>query len=355
MDILTVIIIASILALVPTLVYALMVWWLDRHEKEPWPLLVVAFMWGAMPAVILALILEIAVGFPLESILVTDQAREVTTASLVAPIVEECVKAVILVVLFLAYRREFDNVLDGVVYGAMVGLGFACVENVLYLVSTAYEDVPDGGSPLIGNMFSLWVFRAGLFGLNHSMFTAFTGAALGLARSLKLRWQRGAVPALGLGAAMIFHGIHNYFASVLGTLGPDEQTADRVLGTCLTIIISDYGGILFIVVVALVSGVHESRIIRETLAEEVSLGRFTPDEYDTLTSGLRRWTLRWSVLFSSGPKRWRQLGRFFDLATELAFRKHRMHDGDPIHQNISARDVAQLRQRIDEQKAAILA
>ncbi|MGA7732432.1 MAG: PrsW family intramembrane metalloprotease [Chloroflexia bacterium] len=355
MDIVTVIIIASILALAPTLVYALLVWWLDRHEKEPWPLLVVAFMWGAVPAVILALILEIAVGFPLESILVTDQAREVTTASLVAPIVEECVKAVILVVLFLAYRREFDNVLDGVVYGAMVGLGFACVENVLYLVSTAYEGVPDGGSPLIGNMFSLWVFRAGLFGLNHSMFTAFTGAALGLARSLKLRWQRGAVPALGLGAAMIFHGIHNYLASVLGTLGPDEQTADRVLGTCLTIIISDYGGILFIIVVAFVSGVHESRIIRETLAEEVSLGRFTQDEYDTLTSGLRRWTLRWSVLFSSGPKRWRQLGRFFDLATELAFRKHRMHDGDPIHQNISARDVAQLRQRIDEQKAAILA
>ena len=355
MDIVTVIIIASILALAPTLVYALLVWWLDRHEKEPWPLLVVAFMWGAVPAVILALILEIAVGFPLESILVTDQAREVTTASLVAPIVEECVKAVILVVLFLAYRREFDNVLDGVVYGAMVGLGFACVENVLYLVSTAYEGVPDGGSPLIGNMFSLWVFRAGLFGLNHSMFTAFTGAALGLARSLKLRWQRGAVPALGLGAAMIFHGIHNYLASVLGTLGPDEQTADRVLGTCLTIIISDYGGILFIIVVAFVSGVHELRIIRETLAEEVSLGRFTQDEYDTLTSGLRRWTLRWSVLFSSGPKRWRQLGRFFDLATELAFRKHRMHDGDPIHQNISARDVAQLRQRIDEQKAAILA
>jgi hypothetical protein len=85
------------------------------------------------------------------------------------------------------------------------------------------------------------------------------------------------------------------------------------------------------------------------------MGRFTQDEYDTLTSGLRRWTLRWSVLFSAGLRRWRQLGRFFDLATELAFRKHRMHDGDPIHRNISAREVEQLRRRIDEQKAAILA
>jgi RsiW-degrading membrane proteinase PrsW (M82 family) len=325
------------------------------HEKEPLPLLVVAFMWGAVPAIILALILEIAVGFPLESILVTDQAREVTTASLVAPIVEECVKAIILVVLFLAYRREFDNVLDGVVYGAMVGLGFACVENVLYLVSTAYEGVPEGGAPLIGSMFSLWVFRAGLFGLNHSMFTAFTGAALGLARSVRLGWQRGLVPALGLGAAMIFHGMHNFLATALGTLSADEQTAELVIGTCLTILISDYGGILFIVVIAFVSGVRESQVIRETLWEEVAIGRFTQDEYDTLTSGRRRWTLRWSVLFSSGPKRWRQLGRFFDLATELAFRKHRMHDGDPIHRNISGREVANLRQRIDEQKAAILA
>jgi hypothetical protein len=107
--------------------------------------------------------------------------------------------------------------------------------------------------------------------------------------------------------------------------------------------------------VAFVSGVRESQVIRETLAEEVAMGRFTQDEYDTLTSGLRRWTLRWSVLFSSGLRRWRQLGRFFDLATELAFRKHRMHDGDPIHRNISAREVEQLRRRIDEQKAAILA
>lgn len=355
MDLATVIIIATILALVPTLVYAMLVWWLDRHEKEPLPLLVVAFLWGAVPAVILALILEIAIGFPLESILVTDQARDITTASLVAPIVEECVKAIILVVLFLAYRREFDNVLDGVVYGAMVGLGFACVENVLYLVNIAYESVPEGSSPQIGSMFSLWVFRAGLFGLNHSMFTAFTGAGLGLARSLKFRWQRGAIPALGLGAAMLFHGIHNFLASALGTLNTDDQSAELVLGACLTILVSDYGGVLFIIVIAFVSGAHETQVIRETLAEEVSIGRLTQDEYATLISGMRRWVLRWSVLFSYGLKRWRQLGRFFDLNTDLAFRKHRMHDGDPIHQTISAREVAQLRQKIDELKTAILA
>ena len=169
-------------------------------------------------------------GSRLHQFVATDQAREVTTASLIAPIVEECVKAIILVVLFLAYKREFDNVLDGVVYGAMVGLGFACVENVLYLVDAAYDGVPAGGAPQIGSMFSLWLLRAGLFGLNHSMFTAFTGAALGLARSLKRRWERGLVPALGLGVAMILHGTHNYLSSVVGTQASNSTDDAAVIG-----------------------------------------------------------------------------------------------------------------------------
>src|SRR5438874_1488380 len=105
-NVFTVIIIATILALGPTLLYALLVWWLDRHEKEPIPLLVVAFVWGAIPAVIIALVLEIAAGNTLNQIVATDQAREVTIASLIAPIVEECVKAIILVALFLAFKRE---------------------------------------------------------------------------------------------------------------------------------------------------------------------------------------------------------------------------------------------------------
>jgi protease PrsW len=349
-DIVLVVIIAAALALIPTLIYALLIWWLDRHEKEPLPLLLVAFMWGAVPAIILALVLEIGVGIPLEQMITVETTREITTASLVAPIVEEAVKAVILVVLFLAYRREFDNVLDGIVYGAMVGLGFAFVENVLYLTSQAF----DGGGASIGAMLGLWVFRAGIFGLNHSMFTAFTGAALGYARSVRLSWQRGFLISIGLGLAMIFHGIHNFLASTIGLIPDDDSSSAQILGNCLGIIVSDYGGILLIVVLAFASGVRESQVIRETLLEEVRLGRFTPDEYDTLISGRKRWSSRWTVLFSAGLRRWRQLGKFFDLSTELAFRKHRMNDGDPIHQTISARDVARLRTQIDDLKAAIL-
>lgn len=351
MDFIVVLAIAILLAFVPTIIYALMVWWLDRYEKEPLPLLIVAFLWGAVPAVILAIVLEIGAGIPMQVLITSDAPREFAEVSLVGPAVEEAVKAIILIVLFYAYKREFDNVLDGIVYGAMVGLGFAMVENVLYLQSFAYQG---GGSANLGAMFTLWLLRAGLFGLNHSMFTAFTGAALGLARSLKVGWQKGLVPVLGLIVAILFHALHNGLTSYVAIVGEEEQSGQLILGACLALLVSDFGGILLVLVLAIISSVREGRVIRDTLREEVALGRFTPDEYDTLMSGRKRWSARWTVLFSLGFKRWRQIGKFFDLATELAFRKHRMADGDPIHQNISARDIARLRQDIDALKMRII-
>jgi hypothetical protein len=309
MDIAVLLVVAALLAFVPTIIYALVIWWLDRHEKEPLPLLAVAFVWGAIPAVVLAILLEIVAGIPLESLLVSDTSIEAATSNIIAPVVEELVKAVILVVLFLAYRREFDNVLDGIVYGAMVGLGFAFVENILYLGG----EVLDGGS--IGSVVSV----------------------------------------LGITAAIVFHAAHNTLVTQVASIALDETDLTPLLGACLGIFAADWGGILLVFVLAMVSASREAHVMRETLIEEVSLGRLTPDEYETLVSGRKRWSARWAVLFTRGFRPWRQLGKFFDLATELAFRKHRMLDGDPIHQNISARDIAKLRAQIDELKNTILA
>ena len=340
MSILSVIGTASVLALLPTLLYASLIWWLDRHEKEPLPLLIVAFLWGAVPSIILSIILTNAAGIPLEGIALSPGERRATELAIVAPIVEEAVKAIILVVLFLVSRREFDNVLDGVVYGALVGLGFAFVENILYLSAAGMQFGTD-------RMIQLWLLRAGLFGLNHSMFTAFTGAALGYARSVHLGWQRGFVASLGLGGAMVMHSLHNTLVLMTGALAEGGRGSSLALGTCLGAILSDWGGVAVIVVVASMSGTREARIMRDTLLEEVALGRITPEEYDTLTSTRKRWSARRTALFKSGYKRWRRLGEFFDLATELAFRKHRMAMGDARHQERCARDIANFRSRID--------
>ena len=48
-------IVATLGALIPTTVYVLFVWWLDRYEKEPLWLLALAFLWGAVPAAIISL------------------------------------------------------------------------------------------------------------------------------------------------------------------------------------------------------------------------------------------------------------------------------------------------------------
>ncbi len=55
---------------------------------------------------------------------------------------------------------------------------------------------------------------------------------------------------------------------------------------------------------------------------------------------------------SQASRSWRQLGRLFDLATELAFRKHRMAEGDARHQELCARDIASFRKQIDAMRDA---
>src|SRR5258706_13058636 len=52
---------AILAAALPTAVYSLLLWWLDRYEKEPLPLILAAFLWGALPAFALAGLLELGV------------------------------------------------------------------------------------------------------------------------------------------------------------------------------------------------------------------------------------------------------------------------------------------------------
>jgi RsiW-degrading membrane proteinase PrsW (M82 family) len=153
-------------ALLPTLIYLALFWWLDKYEKEPWGLFLAAFLYGCIPAVIMAIIVELAIG-----------GGQFFAMAIVAPIVEELVKGFAVLLVFLIWRREFDGILDGILYGAVVGLGFAMVENFFYFLQGAEE----------GGVLVLILLRALAFGLNHAFFTAFTGASLGLAR--QSRWR----------------------------------------------------------------------------------------------------------------------------------------------------------------------
>ncbi|MEO0604727.1 MAG: PrsW family glutamic-type intramembrane protease, partial [Myxococcota bacterium] len=105
--------VASVLAaIVPMFTFLAVVWWLDRYDREPVWLLVLTFAWGAVPAVFLAIpasmVLEqVFVGVGMASGLDPAVTASITGPVLVAPLVEEPAKA--LVLLFLIFSRHFDN------------------------------------------------------------------------------------------------------------------------------------------------------------------------------------------------------------------------------------------------------
>src|SRR5262249_21351202 len=116
-----------------------------------------------------------------------------------APLIEESFKGIAVVVVLLFARSELDDVLDGLVYGALVGVGFAMTENILYF-GQAYQA---GG---FGSFGLLVIARAVLGGLGHPSYTAVTGAAIGWSRE---RYGRGfariIVPILGWLVAVALH------------------------------------------------------------------------------------------------------------------------------------------------------
>jgi len=177
----------------------------DRYEPEPWHVLLLAMAWGAVPAILLSCLMEATVQGPL-SMVAGENAAAVTGTIVVAPVVEEVVKGLALLLVFVLFRLEFDDVLDGMVYGAAVGIGFSFVEDALYFVGAL------GDAGWSGGVIVFFLRNVG-FILNHSLFTALTGIGFGLARIFhKSLAARFLWPLAGLGAAVALHALHNFLA-----------------------------------------------------------------------------------------------------------------------------------------------
>ena len=123
--------IATVAAVLPVPTYTFLILQLDRYEREPWLALAAAFLWGALVATFIAAIFNDLVGMAV-SASVGEQLGNTLTTAAVAPIVEEAAKGIAVLLLYFILRHEFDNVLDGIVYGSLVGIGFAMTENILY-------------------------------------------------------------------------------------------------------------------------------------------------------------------------------------------------------------------------------
>jgi RsiW-degrading membrane proteinase PrsW (M82 family) len=297
----------------PTALYTLVLWWLDRYEKEPLHLLVVTFIWGAVPALALALVAEIAIE-PLGQAVVGPDAQ----TTIIAPVIEELLKALVLIGLFLFARREFNGVLDGIIYGALVGFGFAMSENILYFLRYSNQLV------------SVWLLRAVIFGFNHAFFTSIVGIALGLVRYDRRRWLGYVATPIALWLAIALHGLHN------------ASTQLGVLGLCLAWIVNS-GGVIVVLATVVLSQRQELHWLSAELDEEVVREVINMDHFECVTNPPLRSRIELRALSQRGWLHYRRVRRFHHLLTELAFVKHQLRHGDRY---CCADDVQALRDQV---------
>lgn len=236
---------------VPAYVYTQLVWSVDRYEKEPPLYLLYAFIWGAIPTVLIAVVLQTLLSVPILLLLgESSLASELTQAAIGAPVIEEILKGIGVAIIYLTRRHEFDGWVDGIVYGATVGFGFAYVENIFYLMGTAGA----------GEWVALFVLRAIVFGGLHGFWTALTGIGFGLARYTRDRLVQVFVIAGGLLLAIVGHLIHNAAATLV------EVTN----GTSFGLALLNYGALAFVMgLLWLVAGIVDRRRLKQHLQEEV--------------------------------------------------------------------------------------
>lgn len=308
---------------IPAVSIFLLVNFIDRYEREPWFLRLAAFLWGAIIAIPFALFIERRVDNLLSDLLGPNTSDVVRSAfqGLNAGITEETIKGLGLLLLFLILRDEFDNVTDGIVYGALIGAGFAMVENFRYF-AVDFKQFP----------VFLIVYRIVLGWLGHSTFTACFGAALGYVRHTRLRWRQIVIPLIGF---LIAVGLHSFFdfvdfqASVALNSNPGNSSVSFY--TLLALIgdyIPPFLTQIFLLYVLIKSLAHEAAIIREFLASEVSNGIVKVNEYALVQNSFLRTRAERHVLRNSGYRQWLRVKTLYQTEIGLAFRKWHVSMGD---------------------------
>lgn len=285
---------------VPMFAFAAFVNWLDRYEKEPKLLLGAAFIWGVVIAGGGAYILNTAVGIGVYSITGSASAADFSTTSIAAPIIEEALKGLAVLAIFFMFRKEFDSILDGIVYGGITAMGFAAIENVLYIYRNGFQESGWEG------FWTLVFIRVVLVGWMHPFFTAFTGIGIAIARINRNTLVKFiAIPA-GYSVAVFTHAFHNTFSSVIGGEG------GFIIG-----LIADYFGYTIMLIFIIWMIAQERNILRRHLVEEVNNGVITRKQYNTAINFFQVGT-HFSALLSG---KLRTTSRFYQALGKLAHKK----------------------------------
>ena len=119
-----------IMAFLPPIIYAIWIRNTEKYHREKWKPIFLCFIWGATIAIIAAIFLEIILHISIEISINDENLFGLITVVIVAPFAEELTKP--LALRLKSVKKELDELEDGLIYGAVAGLGFSATENLIY-------------------------------------------------------------------------------------------------------------------------------------------------------------------------------------------------------------------------------
>jgi RsiW-degrading membrane proteinase PrsW (M82 family) len=297
---------------IPTMVA---LWFFDRRNHESFSL------------VLMFLITVICVFAPLAGAANDFLGRHLPLFVFVG-LTEELAKVLPLILLVIFVPRVINGTRDGLIYGALGGLGFAIVEFGYYVAYLGFDEF--GWTAVINQ-----IGRANLLGThNHILWSAAFGAAIGWSAKSGRGWKRVAVPILAYLGVALTHSLEdaggNVASAMLGGVllepilmsFPDPEATMQANMTFVLILFGTVNVLLiniFILPILFVvlrrSGETERKVIREQLASE-DRAVVRPDEL--LAAQADRWLRSRSIPDAPG-----HAGRaVVQLQNQLAFHKH---------------------------------
>ncbi|MBU9765426.1 PrsW family intramembrane metalloprotease [Mycobacterium sp. TNTM28] len=278
--------------------------WLDRWEPEPPRLLLLAFGWGAAVAIVLSLVLSLFT----DALLApgVDGATSFASVAIRAPFIEEAAKGLFLLIMMTGRRRnELNSLTDCLVYAGLVGLGFAWLEDIMYIASA---------DSLAGSLLTA-AMRLIMAPFAHSLFTTMT--AIGVYFALQRRSGLGKALCILLGylGAVLMHGLWN---------GSSLVGAGTYFVVYLFWMVPMF---ITMIVVAVLSRRREQHVVAAKLPGMVAAGLITHNEATWLGSLRTRHDAVRQATLAGGRPAGRAVAAFAAAVVELAFVRDRIDRG----------------------------
>jgi RsiW-degrading membrane proteinase PrsW (M82 family) len=291
-------IIGFVLASVAMVVVVLAFLWLDRWEPEPSRLLVLAFVWGASVSVVVSVALEM--------IFASVVPSEAAGTAIGAPLVEEALKGAFLLLMMTGVRRnELNSLTDCLVYAGMTAIGFAWVENIMYIA----------GGETVGQSLLLAGLRLVMGPFAHPLFTFFTGIGVYFALQRRNVFAKVGCILLGYLGAVVMHALWNGSA-VLGI--------ETYLLVYVVWMVPVFGLAIWL---SLASRRREQRVVDAKLPGMVAANLITANEATWLGSIKARQLAFAEVTRHSGKAAAKGVKDFAAQVVELAFVRDRIDRG----------------------------